>query len=283
MYTLLIVALMSIAVSLHELGHAFFMRKYGIPMQEICVLGIGPKLLEWKWRRIFGEVPMTIRLIPLSAFVKIDKDHKCSDPVAEEHMLSAGVSANLIVAMLLVVIGVFLEARSHSWEQIDSVKLGSVLSVGTSIGLIGMLMWRFPRFAAYSVACIGIIAGSVIAWGVCAFIKERFFSGQAGVPLEIGGPVMLAQQVSEAAEQRSVAMCFIYAGAFSLNLAMVNCLPLLPLDGSRVALSMFGRWAPSFMSRHADRCKISMFLAFVIFIGIIFGSDISSLIQKIIR
>lgn len=67
---------------------------------------------------------------------------------------------------------------------------------------------------------------------------KMLFSGQAGIR-DVGGPVMIVQQMSQAAEAApSTYYAFlnlIYFGAFiAINLAVMNLLPIPALDGGRI-------------------------------------------------
>ena len=67
---------------------------------------------------------------------------------------------------------------------------------------------------------------------------RMLFNGQAGIK-DLGGPVMIVQQMSEVAEESSNAyyafLNLTYFGAFiAINLAVMNLLPVPALDGGRV-------------------------------------------------
>ena len=67
---------------------------------------------------------------------------------------------------------------------------------------------------------------------------QMLFNGQAGLK-DLGGPVMIVQQMSEVAEESSSAyyafLNLTYFGAFiAINLAVMNLLPIPALDGGRV-------------------------------------------------
>ncbi|MBP6942969.1 MAG: site-2 protease family protein, partial [Candidatus Buchananbacteria bacterium] len=64
--TIVVAALLIFSIIMvHELGHAFMMRQYGVAIKEICLLGLGPKLVSFKWPKVFGRTLLTVRLIPL--------------------------------------------------------------------------------------------------------------------------------------------------------------------------------------------------------------------------
>ena len=67
---------------------------------------------------------------------------------------------------------------------------------------------------------------------------KMLFNGQAGLK-DVGGPVMIVQQMSEVAEESANAyyafLNLTYIGAFiAINLAVMNLLPIPALDGGRV-------------------------------------------------
>ena len=67
---------------------------------------------------------------------------------------------------------------------------------------------------------------------------KMLFNGQAGLK-DLGGPVMIVQQMSEVAEESANAyyafLNLTYFGAFiAINLAVMNLLPIPALDGGRV-------------------------------------------------
>lgn len=67
---------------------------------------------------------------------------------------------------------------------------------------------------------------------------KMLFNGQAGLK-DLGGPVMIVQQMSEVAEESAntyyAILNLIYFGAFiAINLAVMNLLPIPALDGGRV-------------------------------------------------
>ncbi|MDO4259640.1 MAG: site-2 protease family protein [Actinomycetaceae bacterium] len=55
-----------ISVAIHELGHMYFAKRYGVPVPEYAV-GFGPILLK----KTIGETQYSFRAIPLGGFVRI--------------------------------------------------------------------------------------------------------------------------------------------------------------------------------------------------------------------
>ncbi|QWW20684.1 site-2 protease family protein [Schaalia sp. 19OD2882] len=55
-----------VSVGLHEAGHMFFAKRFGVPVPEFAI-GFGPRL----WKRTVGETTYSLRAVPLGGFVRI--------------------------------------------------------------------------------------------------------------------------------------------------------------------------------------------------------------------
>src|SRR5919205_1067870 len=93
------VLLFVVSIVVHELGHAFAMRRYGVELDEICLLGVaGPVLLSFYLRKVFGETPLTIRMIPLGAFVRPTEEGAQTAGALPylkfAHIMGAGIANN---------------------------------------------------------------------------------------------------------------------------------------------------------------------------------------------
>lgn len=67
------------------------------------------------------------------------------------------------------------------------------------------------------------------------FVK-KLFSGRAGTQ-ELSGPIGIVRIVSDSAKEGAAELLFV-AGVISLNLAIINLLPIPALDGSRIIFSL---------------------------------------------
>lgn len=130
MGTLLVIALLTFAIIIHELGHMLVAKMMGVKVSEFSV-GFGPKLFTWK----YGETDYCICLLPFGGYVKMkgmekdvphpdDGDHlqcpddsqivphncQCLDVFANKRpwqkfcILIGGVSANIIFAFVFFLI-----------------------------------------------------------------------------------------------------------------------------------------------------------------------------------
>jgi regulator of sigma E protease len=93
---------------------------------------------------------------------------------------------------------------------------------------------RFDRslVEAMSIGASDTVASSVsVLSGLGAIVTAPFSGGGTGLT----GPIGIAVSVSEAAGSIGVAGLLRFAGILSANLAVLNLLPIPPLDGGRIA------------------------------------------------
>jgi len=102
----------------HELGHFFAARNRGVRVEELA-FGFPPRL----WSRKKGETVYAINLIPIGGYCKIYGEHgeDGKDPrsytsknaVEKAFMLSAGVIANILLAIVLLTIAYAAGMRAY--------------------------------------------------------------------------------------------------------------------------------------------------------------------------
>ena len=119
------IAILSVLVLVHELGHFLAARKFGAKAEEFG-LGFPPRLIGWykntsgKWKTVFGnkevtdatDTVYTLNSIPLGGFVKIkgedgenktDNSSFANKPIWQRSIiLSAGVIMNVILAAVII-------------------------------------------------------------------------------------------------------------------------------------------------------------------------------------
>jgi regulator of sigma E protease len=129
------------------------------------------------------------------------------------------------------------------------------------------------RFREYGVA-EGIGAGLRDAWNHTTFYVQviaRLFTGKENVRDSVGGPLMIAKQTKEAADQGMGSFWFMVA-MLSIALAVFNILPIPALDGGHLVFLAYEgitRREPSLRVRMAIQqvgmVLLLVFMAFVIF------------------
>jgi regulator of sigma E protease len=102
-----------------------------------------------------------------------------------------------------------------------------------SIGVIGFTqkVIRRESYGVWESAKSGFITAHVIVWETVKFVK-RFISGQVS-PKMIGGPLFIARQSGKEAEKGASSL-FFFMALLSVNLAVLNVLPIPILDGGHL-------------------------------------------------
>lgn len=147
---LLFIAIIGLLVLVHECGHFFTARKFGIRVDEFG-LGFPPRL--WGFRR--GEVLYSINAIPFGGFVRIfgEQGEGATDPRSFFNastgkkilVLSAGVIMNLILAWVILtavlVRGVAVDTQritQYTGTTIQNVRTELIVSAGGAADQAGL-------------------------------------------------------------------------------------------------------------------------------------------------
>ena len=150
MSIIIMILLLSFLVLVHEAGHFFAARALGIKVTKFGFgLPIGPTL----WSKQVGDVEVLVHAFLLGGYVSFPDDEKDSPtPVADEDkfmtkpvwkrmiVISAGVIANIITAILLVVITATVWGKLPSGQfqvgidKIQAPKSESVWQSGLEVG-----------------------------------------------------------------------------------------------------------------------------------------------------
>lgn len=120
-----ILALLSLLIVVHELGHLVAARLVGVPVASFSV-GFGPKL----WKRRYGQVEYSLRAFPLGGFVvpATDEWEFSAIPLYKRLIFFVGGPlANLLVTLpILAVLNVL--ARGLSAYQLLVAPFGQLLA-----------------------------------------------------------------------------------------------------------------------------------------------------------
>ena len=231
---------------------AFAMRRYGVKISHISLFGIGPVLFTFHLRRWFGETPITIRLIPIAAFVKpADKNYADSLSYMQQlHIFAAGIAVNMIEAGLMYGILMF------GW--------GTVTLLGCAIVLGYIAIGLFPRVAAF----VSIPAGLYVIVKLAMVIIEQ---GNAAFVRQNGSVVAMSQDFvtySVSFAEMGMLVYMLFSG-----LALLNSLPLLPFDGGRIVLATIQKLFPKGKIAQAAFMMVSVVCLLYLF-GTAIGGDV---------
>lgn len=239
MYIALVIALVLLSAFLHEMGHIYWMRYYGVRVKEF---GFGVPLPYLTLTFWFKGVRCRVSPLVLIAYVRAEVGALESLSCRQKLDVSGG---GPWVNIAFCFISVF----------IASVFIGDLRFLHVMIGT-GVITLIPKFFGRYLMVPIG-----------CAFMM--LLLARVLLPPELigGGGGSIWSLIAEHAV--SVPMCIAIAGIISLELAVLNVLPLIPLDGGRSVEALIARRSPDRAERFS-RISFAVFLVLCFFI-IAFG------------
>lgn len=162
-----ILALLSLLILIHELGHLMAAKLMGIPVASFSV-GFGPKL----WKRRYGRVEYSLRAFPLGGFVVPAVDDWEFSAIPLNKRLTYFLGGPL--ANLLVTLPIFAVLN--------------VLELGVSV--YNLLVAPFGQLFAACWQLLGMLPGMLTQpeslRGVVGIVVEGGQFAQAGMILEFG-------------------------------------------------------------------------------------------------
>ena len=114
-YVLLMVLVFGVLIFIHEFGHFFTARRFGVTIKEFAI-GMGPTLFSWKSKKY--DTKYALRLLPIGGFVSMvgedeesdDENAFCNKKVWKRMIIvAAGAVMNLVLGFLLVMLVVLLQ------------------------------------------------------------------------------------------------------------------------------------------------------------------------------
>lgn len=266
---LVTIGILSLALTIHETAHAYYMWKMDIPIKRAGLgFPIGPKL-TFNLPKI--PFPITLSLVLIGAYVE-PTEEGTEQILALSHkerslILGGGVLWNLItaaIAALLWLGGSMLEVGRGPSQIGWSI-------IGVSVVFIVVLPIFRKFITAYVVPVLGVL---LLVYVVVTLVPTLFSvvadpasGGAEGVVGPIG-IIKIGSLFTSFLDR-------IYFFAFlSLNFGLFNMLPLMPLDGGRIVNTPIERrFGEKFANIHTGVTVFAMMLLFVI---VMYG-DISGL------
>ncbi len=213
---LLIALLIGFLILVHELGHLLAAKWTGIPVARFSI-GFGPKLCGWRWR----GTDYWLAPIPLGGYVLPaveDEAEFFRIPFARRVIFSlGGPLANLLLPVALFAILNVMAGGLSFWGLLIAPWMQ------TATTLTGFLA-TLPQVFAQPDQLSGIV-------GIVA-IGDRFV-GEAGLA---GG--------------------LQFAILLSINLAVLNMLPLPPLDGGKIVMYVLEKLHPRLVRLHVPLAAV---------------------------
>jgi membrane-associated protease RseP (regulator of RpoE activity) len=255
-----------LTVTLHEIGHAVYMRRNGVSIKEICVLGMGPVLFEFRLP-FFGDTPVRVRAIPVGAFVLPDKRGletiKQASFLARGEIYGAGIVANVAVAVALFGFAVAVTNGNHV--------AGILIFAACLLGAWGLM--EAVRWISLGLPFIGI---GLIAWTV-----QGLLAGKTKIAATVAGPITISHYFSNQVHSHpsSVQEGLLLGVLLSLVLGMGNLFPFMPFDGGHLCKNLVRKFVGElYFPRIEKVANYAFLIPGAVLIGIAIGSDLSHLI-----
>lgn len=156
--------------------------------------------------------------------------------------------------------------------KITPAEINGKGGIGVGISNIGLV--KYPWYLA---PWKGIETAIVLLWMIIVAFYELIkgiFMGH-GVSADVGGPVMIAQMTGQYA-RLGLPYLLQFVGLLSLNLAVINFLPLPALDGGRIIFLLIEKIKGSPVKREVEAIIHNIgFMALILLILIITVKDLS--------
>lgn len=267
------------AISIHELGHALKMRKYGVEIKEISLLGFGKVLFEFRLPFWFGDTPIYIKRILLGASVepteKGQEQIKALPYRAFADIYGAGIIANTAyIFLLFAFLGVAGAIRNFGSNSETTL---SVLGIVAVLVVTAYLLWKGAHYvSAYLFPIFSIAIFFLVAYTILSISSFKEAQDAVGGPV---GVVNIGTKVYDA--YIGLASPIMTAGVVSFALGTTNLLPLIPLDGGHIILRIVRAVFPSRYGALEPYLQYSMVSLVLLLVGIALFSDISRIVLYI--
>lgn len=227
MFIALTAFLVIFSLFLHELGHALYMKKYGVPIETFSIGLPFPIALRFRSKKFLNGALIQFTPLLLGAYVK-STSYKGEDPTAllsykeQADIYGAGPLANFIFGLsILLALGTWT-----NWENTSAY----LLNYRTLLMLAFLITFSIaPKwFSRYLMLPLGV---SMMVLTVWLIFQDPGKS--------VSGPVGIAKIMGEAS---GVYTSLLISSFLSVSIGLFNTFPLLPLDGGRTMNALIGRY-----------------------------------------
>lgn len=216
-----------LSLTAHELGHYEAMRRCGVGIKEVGLLGFPISFLpslRWKIRGVIWGIHPFL----LGAFVETSSEGEIrSKPLRDQlYIMGSGPIANMVYALALFAISRVITGL----ESGDVRKSWIALAV---FGGGGLLVWVARRYIALALPALAIPILFLVGYSLFSLSPTETIEAGGGGPVAAVTGLIGVNDFTEALN---------LAAILSVNLAVVNLLPLSFLDGGQIFGSILRRW-----------------------------------------
>lgn len=227
MNTFLAITLGLLSITVHELGHYEAMRRCGIRIKEVSLLGFPvPFLPSVYYRR--KETVWRVHPFAIGAYVEpYSEDEIESKRLWDQLYVSGnGPIANIVYALALIAIAVCVAGLQTG--QIEKAGI-SLLVLGGAAGVV----WFARRYIALVLPVLTIPILALVGYAIFGVNPIKAVEGGSGGPISIIASLTGAGTAVDA---------LLLAAILSINLGIINLAPLPPLDGGRIFGAILKTW-----------------------------------------
>lgn len=262
MSIILFLIILSVLVVAHEFGHFWAAKRSGMRVDEFG-LGFPPKIKTLFYSK---GTAFTLNWLPFGGFVRIfgenpQEESTVSDP---NSFASKSLSRRLMVLVAGVVANFLL-----AWVLFSIVLM---LGIDSTDG--------FVQRGLFGAIYHGLLTTGKITWLTLAAIWQMFASLFHGAPdfSSVVGPVGLVSLVGTV-KSAGLAYVLYFMGIISINLSIVNLIPIPALDGGRVLIVLIEHWRGKDISHKAwNMMSLLSFLFLILLMVIITVHDVRHLL-----
>lgn len=234
---LIVFALISLLILIHELGHLIAAKLSNIPVERFSI-GFGPKL----WSLTKGQTEYLLSAFPIGGYVlpKIENEEDFFLIPTRRRIVFAlgGPLANVILSLVCLS---FFNATT------------------TGLSLYGILIHPFVQMLE--------ISSMVLCALPQMFAHPEQLSGIIGI-VAVGGHAITAY----------FSKIFILAAMLNINLAVLNLLPILPLDGGKILFCLL-----EVIHRSLAKLRIPLTVTgWVLLLGLIFSISVMDVFKLVL-
>ena len=254
MLATLTVILCLLAITFHELGHAYAMYRCGVPIERIGLLGIpvkGVPFLKKDFTLNGGITRFEIHPLIIGAFVKPkDESLESQSTLNKVYIFGAGPLVNILYTAILF--------------SISGIRIPTATLWGQEIWLLGwMPAIAIVTFLFFKPLCRFVVP--ILGLAMLVSLTSALLLSEH--PQEsVAGPVTLIHILSNGyakMEPFGIFAATFIAGIFSLLIGLSNMLPFVPMDGGRIFHTYLEKISP-----HAGQWFFKF--SFVLFLALVF-------------
>lgn len=232
LYAFLAITLGLLSITAHELGHYEAMRRSGVKVKEVGLLGFPLRYIpSFRWKG--KKTTWCIHPFLVGAYVQANSENaiKTKSLWDQLYIYGNGPIANIVYALAFVIIALLISLIENGEDSFalsingKSFTLEANVETFLVLGGVTWLVWVGRRFIA--------LALPVVTFPILVLVGYTIFSIDSVKAVEggAGGPVAVVAFLTGA---KTIAQAFLLAAFLSINFALINLAPLPPLDGGHI-------------------------------------------------